>query len=103
LKILKKTSEKMPFISILSDNLKDTIKKLHAKDKQLFLELQKKMNQIIDCDKDTIKHYKNIRYDLSDYKRVHIGKSFVLAFSVDVPHNTIVFEKLEHHDKAYKR
>lgn len=93
----------MPFISILSDDLKDVLKKLYSKDKQLFLELQKKMNQIIDCDKYTINHYKNLRYGLSDYKRVHIGKSFVLAFSVDIANNLIIFEKLEHHDKAYKR
>lgn len=93
----------MPFTSILSDNLKEILKKLYSKDKKLFLELQKKMNQIISCDKDTINHYKNLRYGLSDYKRVHIGKSFVLAFSVDIQNNIIVFDRLEHHDKAYKR
>lgn len=92
----------MPFNSVLSDEVKETINKLYSKDKQLFLELQKKMNQIIDCDKDTINYYKNLRYGLSDYKRVHIGKSFVLLFSVDLQNNTNYFVKFDHHDKAYK-
>lgn len=93
----------MTFTSILSDELKETIKKLYAKDKKLFLELQKKINQIVSCNKETINHYKNLRYGLSDYKRVHIGKSFVLLFSVDLQNNTVYFVKLDHHDKIYKR
>ena len=61
------------------------------------------MNQIIDCDKETINHYKNLRYGLSDYKRVHIGKSFVLLFFVNFENNIINFIKFDHHDKIYKR
>jgi YafQ family addiction module toxin component len=87
----------------LSDNLKDLMRQLQFKDKQLLLELNKKIKQIISEDKSTINHYKNLRYGLSDYKRVHVGKSFVLLFSVDLENNTIYFVKFEHHDKAYKR
>jgi len=93
----------MPFTTILSDELKEIITKLSSKDKQLFLELNKKMLQIMDCDKDTINHYKNLRGELSNYKRVHIGKSFVLLFSVDLKNNIIYFVKFSHHDKVYKK
>ncbi|HNW05802.1 MAG TPA: addiction module toxin RelE [archaeon] len=92
----------MTFASNLSNELKETIKKLYSKDKKLFLELQKKINLIISCDKETINHYKNLRYGLSDYKRVHVGKSIVLLFSVDVQNNTVYFVKFDHHDKIYK-
>jgi YafQ family addiction module toxin component len=93
----------MVFQFSISEDLKEIMKKLQSKDKQLLLELNKKIKQIIDCDKETIRHYKNLRYGLSDYKRTHIGKSFVLAFSVDIQNNRIIFDRLEHHDKAYKR
>ncbi|MFA5746155.1 MAG: addiction module toxin RelE [archaeon] len=93
----------MPFNSVLSEELKETIKRLYSKDKQHFTELNKKMLQIVDCDRETINHYKNLKYNSSDYKRVHIGKSFILLFSVDIQNNIIYFAKFEHHDKAYKR
>lgn len=93
----------MSFSSVLSDELKEIINKLYSKDKQLFLELNKKMLQIMNSDTDTINHYKNLRNDLSDYKRVHIGKSFVLLFSVDFRNNIIYFVKFNHHDKIYKK
>jgi len=93
----------MTFQFTISEELKEVMKKLQSKDKQLLLELNKKIKQIINCDEYTINHYKNLRYGLSDYKRVHIGKSFILAFSVDIKNNRIIFDRLEHHDKAYKR
>lgn len=100
---MQKKSDLMSFNLVLSTEIKETINKLYTKDKQLFAELQKKMNQIIDCDKETINHYKNLRYGLSDYKRVHIGKSFVLLFSVNLEKDTINFIKFDYHDKIYKR
>jgi YafQ family addiction module toxin component len=93
----------MSFTIILSDELKEIIKKLSSKDKQLVLELNKKMLQIMNCDRETINHYKNLRSGLSDYKRVHVGKSFVLLFSVDLTNNIIYFVKFAHHDKIYKK
>lgn len=87
----------------ISDELKEIMIKLQVKDKQLLLELNKKIKQIIASDKETINHYKNLRYGLSGYKRVHIGKSFVLVFLVDTKENKIFFDRLTHHDQAYKR
>lgn len=47
-------------------------------------------------------HYKNLRKPLQHLKRVHVGKSFVLLFSVDENLKKVVFEELEHHDKIYQ-
>lgn len=43
-------------------------------------------------------HYKNLRYNMKDSKRVHIG-SFVLIFSYDKSKDCISFEDYDHHDK----
>ena len=53
------------------------------------------------CKSNSIKRYKNLRHDLSDFKRVHIDKSFVLTFKVDLANNFILFYDFDHHDKVY--
>ena len=85
----------------LSDELKIILAKLSKKDPIRTIIINKKIKRIIACDKKTIEHYKNLKYDLSDYKRVHIDKSFVLLFEVLKERNHIIFTKLAHHDKIY--
>ncbi len=46
--------------------------------------------------------YKNLRAPLNQWKRVHIDKHFVLAFSVDEKTKTVTLEDFDHHDKIYK-
>lgn len=89
----------MSFDYILSDELKVIFRKIAKKDKELSISIKKKINQIIALDKDTIKHFKNLRGNLKEYKRVHIG-SFVLMFKVH--ENLIIFDKFLHHDEAYE-
>ena len=83
-----------------SDELTRTLRMLKKKDPALFRQVQKKINQISLCDETSIQHFKNLRGDRSDYKRVHIG-SFVLTFQIK--EDTIIFKRFTHHDKAYKR
>ncbi|MEK6823481.1 MAG: hypothetical protein AABY06_00450, partial [Nanoarchaeota archaeon] len=64
----------------LSDELKIILKKLAKKDKKKVEIINKKIKEIINCDKISINHYKNLRYDLKEFKRVHIDNSFVLTF-----------------------
>ncbi|MBI3334010.1 addiction module toxin RelE [Candidatus Pacearchaeota archaeon] len=85
----------------LSDNLKLKIKKLVKKDKKRAEIIYKKIKEIINNDAETIKRYKNLRHDLSDLKRVHIDKSFVLTFKVDLTNNFILFWDFDHHDNVY--
>jgi len=93
----------MPFTFDLSDPLKDTLAKLSTKDPQRSKIIYKKIEQIIQCDGNSVDHYKNLKYDLSDYKEVHIDKSFILVFKVFKKENHILFERFDHHDKIFKR
>jgi mRNA-degrading endonuclease RelE of RelBE toxin-antitoxin system len=86
----------------VSDELKIVIKKLLKKDKTRVIILNKKIKEIICTDKNSIMRYKNLKYTLSEYKRVHIDKSFVLLFKVDTEKNHILFDKLMHHDNIYR-
>jgi len=46
--------------------------------------------------------YKNLRSPLNGWKRVHIDKHFVLAFSVNENTKTVTLEDYDHHDNIYK-
>jgi YafQ family addiction module toxin component len=85
----------------ISNELKLLIRKLSKKDKAKVLILNKKIKEIINNNNKSIDRYKNCRYDLKDYKRVHIDKSFVLLFKVNKENNIIFFWRLKHHDDAY--
>jgi len=85
----------------LSDELKLKIRKLLKKDRRKVEIINKKIKEIVGNDTSTTDHYKNLRRDLKDYKRVHINTHFVLSFKVDKQKNFILFVDFEHHDKAY--
>jgi len=87
----------------LSKELEKTLQKLLKKDKERYEIAWKKIEEIASRDSTTIDFYKNLRHDFSEYKRVHIDKSFVLLFKVHKKENFILFEKLMHHDDVYKR
>ena len=87
----------------LTDELKLIIRKLVKKDKKKVEIINKKIKEIINSNKDSINHYKNLRHDLSEYKRVHIDRNFVLVFKVDLFNNFILFVDFDHHDKVYKK
>jgi len=91
----------MMFDFNLTDELKFKIRKLIKKDKKRIETLNKKIKQIISCNKDSIGHYKNLKNELKEFKRVHIGNSFVLTFKVDLKKNFILFVDLDHHDRIY--
>ncbi len=84
----------------ISEHLRNVMSKLSKKDKQLYGQLIKKIQEIIHS--YDAEHYKNLRYNLKDCKRVHIGH-FVLIFRLDKPANTIYFDEFDHHDNIYER
>ncbi len=81
-------------MNIDTSSISKVMGKLKLKDPVLFTAVQKKINQIAQLDKAAVMHFKN----LSNYKRVHV-KSFVLIFKIEG--DTIIFDKLRHHDEAY--
>lgn len=85
-----------------SNSLKLILKRLYKKNKTRYNIVKKKINEIVLHDLSTIDHYKNLRNDLSDYKRVHIDKSFVLLFRVYKKEKFILFDSLKHYDDVYK-
>ena len=87
----------------LSDELKLIIKKLIKKDKKKVEIINRKIREIINSNNQSIKHYKNLKHDLSEYKRVHIERSFVLVFKVNMKNNFILFVDFDHHDRIYKK
>ena len=93
----------MRFDFDLSDELKLVIRKLLTKDKLRVIILNKKIKEIINNDSGSIERYKNLRYGLSKYKRVHIDKSFVLVFKYDKTNDKVIFYDFDHHDKIYKK
>lgn len=85
-------------MNIDTSRIEDTLRKLKQKDPALFRAVQRKINQIALLDNFSINHFKNLRGNLSSYKRVHVG-SFVLMFKVEK--DTIIFDRFVHHDDAY--
>lgn len=78
-----------------SDEAERSLRKLKAKDPVRFLQVVKKLDEIIDHPE----HYKPLRNELAGIQHVHIG-SKVLKFSVD--HNIVRIIDLRHHDDAYR-
>lgn len=83
-----------------SKNLDRIILKLLKKDKKLFEQVLKKIEEVISGYE--VENYKNLKYDLKEFKRVHVG-SFVLVFRYDKKENLIYFTDFEHYDKIYKK
>ena len=64
--------------------------------KQMYI-IEEKIKEII----KNPQHYKNLRKPLQHLKRVHVDKSFVLAFSVDEERKVVIIEDYDHHDNIY--
>lgn len=74
--------------------------KLYKKDKTAYDAVMNKIEEVVSS--GDIKHYKDLRYNMKDSKRVHLG-SFVLVFSYDKSNDFVSFEDYDHHDKIYRR
>ncbi len=84
----------------IKPRLQRVLNKLSRKDKNLYEQVINKINEILNS--QDIEHYKNLRYDMKDSKRVHIG-SFVLVFLFDEKNNFISFDDFDYHDNIYQR
>ena len=84
---------------LIEKRLERELIKLEKKNKGLYEQVKNKINEILNS--LDIDHYKNLRHDLKEYKRVHIG-SFVLIFKYDKRNDFVYFTDFDHHDNIYK-
>jgi len=83
----------------VSEHLQKILNKLSKKDKSLYDQIIKKIDEIIHS--EDIERYKNLRYNMKDSKRVQIGH-FVLVFQYRKEENLILFDDFDHHNNIYK-
>lgn len=81
-------------------HLQKILNKLSKKDKSNYDRVMDKIEEIINS--TNVEHYKNLKHDLKDFKRVHVGH-FVLIFKFEKSINTIKFTDFDHHDFIYKK
>ncbi|MFH1636848.1 MAG: type II toxin-antitoxin system RelE/ParE family toxin [Candidatus Woesearchaeota archaeon] len=82
-----------------SEKLKKILKKIFKKDKVRYEAALRKINEILNSEDPD--HYKNLRYNMKEFKRVHIDSHFVLIFKINKTEKTIKFYDLQHHDTIY--
>ena len=83
----------------IKPELEKKLVRLSKKDKNSYEAVMKKIEEV--AGSSDVEHYKNLRYDMKDSKRVHIGH-FVLVFSYDKSKDFVSFEDYDHHDNIYK-
>ncbi len=83
----------------ISEHLQSILNKLSKKDKQLHERVMDKIKEVVNS--YDVERYKNLRYNMKDSKRVHIGH-FVLVFQFDKTKNEILFDDFDHHDDMYQ-
>ena len=83
----------------VSENLEKILNKLSKKDKNIYNQILKKIDEVIHS--QNVEHYKNLRHNMKDSKRVHIGH-FILIFQYKKEKNLIIFDDFDHHDNIYK-
>ncbi len=84
-----------------SEHLTEILKKVKKKSPVQYEIIKKKIEDIktkIPLNPD---YFKNLQHGLSDFKRVHIDKHFVLTFKVNKQNRLIRFEDYDHHDNIY--
>ena len=79
--------------------LDKTFLKMSKKDPKILKIIYKKIEMIA----INPHRFKNLRVPLNDWKRVHIDRNFVLAFSVDEKTKTVILEDFDHHDYIYEK
>ena len=81
----------------IKPDLQKRLDKIQKKDPVQFKAIRNKIAEVI----LNPQHYKNLKYDLKKFKRVHVLKSFVLTFHINEQEKLVEFIDYDHHDKIY--
>lgn len=88
----------MMYALALRESVDKLFSKLTKKDPKQMRMVDKKLKQIL----ENPHHFKPLRAPMQHLRRVHVGKSFVLIYSIDEKNKTVVVEDYAHHDEVYK-
>ncbi len=83
----------------IKPDLHKKLVKLSKKDKTAYEAVMNKIQEAISS--GNVEHYKNLRYNMKDSKRVQLGH-FVLVFGYDNSRDFVSFEDYDHHDNIYR-
>jgi YafQ family addiction module toxin component len=86
----------------ITEEFEEIIKKLSKKNPVIAIAINRKIKEIISRDTNTINAYKNLKYSMNDYKRVHITGNVVMIFQVKETDNKILFITIKHRDDVYR-
>ncbi|MBU2560806.1 MAG: type II toxin-antitoxin system mRNA interferase toxin, RelE/StbE family [Nanoarchaeota archaeon] len=84
----------------IKPDLQKTLVKLFKKDRNTYEAVMNKISEVVESSDP--EHYKNLKYNFKELKRVHIGH-FVLVFNYDKEKDLLTFMDYDHHDNIYKR
>ncbi len=87
----------------INPELLEELENIREKDSKSYQNIVKKVQNIANILELNPNHCKNLRKPLQDYKRVHINKSFVLVFKVDIKNKEMILMAYDHHSKIYSR
>lgn len=74
------------------------LSKLAKKDPKRMRALERKVKQIL----EDPHRFKSLKAPMHHLRRVHVGKSFVLVYSIDERNKVVVIEDYAHHDEIYQ-
>lgn len=72
--------------------------KLAKKNPKQMMIIEKKVGQIL----ANPYHFKPLRAPMQHLRRVHVGKSFVIVYSIDEKRKLTTIEDYAHHDEIYQ-
>ncbi|EKQ50774.1 MAG: addiction module toxin, RelE/StbE family [Methanobacterium sp. Maddingley MBC34] len=79
------------------------LKKLKKRDMKSFHNVISKIKQIAIVVETNPDHCKNLKKPLSDFKRVHVNKGYVLIFLINKRSKIMVVVDYDHHDNIYDK
>lgn len=85
----------------LSPNFEKDLKRIHVKNRALYIIFRRKMREIIENDLISIDRYKHLKSPLNDYQRIHLTGQYILLFKVNKSENRVTFMSIKHWDNAY--
>ena len=82
----------------IKENLDRKFKKLKKKDRELLVQIDRKVQEIL----DNPYRFKPLRKPLQNKRRVHVGGSFVLIYEINKDEKIVTLLDFDHHDNIYK-